>query len=67
MVNSDDGIKTETSIDYDMDTCDEWPSDLTLKNRFYFVFLAEFVERLPTIFSVNIPTCLKLSTTGQND
>ena len=48
MVNSDDGIKTEASIDYDMDT---WES----------------VERLPSIFPVNIPTCLKLSTTGQND
>ena len=60
MVNSNDGIKTEANIDYDMDTwrtlnaCDQWPIDLTLQNRFYFVFIAEFVERLPTIFPVNI-------------
>ena len=31
-----------------------WPIDLTLQNRVYFVFIAEFVERLPTIFPANI-------------
>ena len=33
---------------------DQWPIDLTLQNLFYFVFLSKFVERLPTIFPVNI-------------
>ena len=37
-----------------LNACDQWPIDLTLQNRFYFVFIAEFVERLPTIFPVNI-------------
>lgn len=37
-----------------LNACDQWPIDLTLKNRLYFVFIAEFVERLPTIFPVNI-------------
>ena len=36
------------------DACDQWPIDLTLQNRVYFVFIAEFVERLPTISPVNI-------------
>ena len=33
---------------------DQWPIDLILQNRFYFVFITEFVERLPTIFPVYI-------------
>ena len=33
---------------------DQWPIDLTKQSRFYFVFIAEFVEQLPTIFLVNI-------------
>ena len=37
-----------------LNACDQWPIDLTLQTRFYFVFIAEFVERLPTIFPVNI-------------
>ena len=37
-----------------LNACDQWPIDLTLQNRFYFVFIAEFVERLPTNFPVNI-------------
>ena len=37
-----------------LNACDQWPIDLTLQTRFYFVFIAEFVERLPTIFLVNI-------------
>ena len=37
-----------------LNACDQWPLDLTLQNWFYFVFIAEFVERLPTIFPVNI-------------
>ena len=51
---------TEASIDYDMDTWEpwkpaiRWPIDLTLQNRVYFVFIAEFVERLPTTFPANI-------------
>ena len=36
------------------DACDQWPIDLTLQNRVYFVFIAEFVERLPTISPINI-------------
>ena len=36
------------------DACDQWLIDLTLQNRVYFVFIAEFVERLPTISPVNI-------------
>ena len=36
-----------------LNACDQWPLDLTLQNRFYFVFIAEFVERFPTIFPVN--------------
>ena len=61
MVNSNDGIKTEASIDSlryeylgNLNDCDQWPIDLTLQNRFYFAFIAEFVERLLTIFPVNI-------------
>ena len=52
-----------------LNACDQWPIDLTLQTRFYFVFIAEFVERLPTIFPsiYEVPTCLKLSTAGQND
>ena len=55
MVNSNDGIKTEARhwLRYGhlgtLNVCDQWPIDLTLQNRFYFVFIAEFVERLPTI------------------
>ena len=51
---------TEASIDDHMDTWEpwkpaiRWPIDLTLQNRVYFVFIAEFVERLPTIFPANI-------------
>ena len=37
-----------------LNVCDQWPIDLTLQNRVYFVFIAEVVERLPTIFPVNI-------------
>ena len=37
-----------------LNACDQWLIDLTLQHRFYFVFIAEFVERLPTIFLVNI-------------
>ena len=37
-----------------LNACDQWPIDLTLQNRLYFVFIAEFVERLSTIFPVNI-------------
>ena len=37
-----------------LNACDLWPIDLTLQNRFYFVFIAEFVEQSPTIFPVNI-------------
>ena len=37
-----------------LNACDQWPIDLKLQNRFYFVFTAEFVERLPIIFPVNI-------------
>ena len=29
MVNSNDGIKTESSIDYDMDTREPWMSAIT--------------------------------------
>ena len=36
------------------DACDQWPIDLTLQNRVYFVFIAEFVERLPKIFPINL-------------
>ena len=42
-----------------LNACNQWLIDLTLQHRFYFVFIAEFVERLPTIFLVNIwGTCL---------
>ena len=60
MVNSNDGIKKRSKywLRYGylgtLNACDQWPIDLTLQNRFYFVFSAEFVERLPTIFPVNI-------------
>ena len=27
-----------------LNACDQWPIDLTLQNRFYFVFIAEFVK-----------------------
>ena len=37
-----------------LDACHQWPIDLTLQNQFYFVFIAEFVEQLLTILSVNI-------------
>ena len=37
-----------------MNACDQWLINLTLQNWFYFVFLTEFVEWLPTIFPVNI-------------
>ena len=37
-----------------LNACNQWPIDLTLQNRVYFVFIAEFVEQLPTIFPVNI-------------
>ena len=47
MVNSNDGIKTEASIDYVMvlgtlNACGQWPIDLISQNRFYFVFIAEY-------------------------
>ena len=60
MVNSNDGIKTEASTNYDMDTWgtlnafDQCPINFILQNRFYFVFIAEFVKLLPIIFPVNI-------------
>ena len=58
MVNSKDGFKTEVSIDYDMDTWEPWipviSGRLILQNLFYFVFIAEFVKPLTTIFPVNI-------------
>ena len=70
MVNSNDEIKTEASTNYDMDTWgtlnafDQCPINFTLQNRFYFVFIAEFVKLLPIIFRsiYEVPTCLKLST-----
>ena len=37
-----------------LNACGQWPIDLTLQNRVYFVFIAEFVKRLPTIFPFNI-------------
>ena len=37
-----------------LNACDQWPIDLILQNRVHFVFIAKFVERLPTIFPVNI-------------
>ena len=55
-----DGIKKEASINLrygylgTLNACDQWPIDLKLQNRFYFVFTAEFVERLPTIFRVDM-------------
>ena len=52
-----------------LNACDQWPIDLTLQNRFYFVFIAEFVEDCQQSFRsiYEVPTSLKLSTTGQND
>ena len=37
-----------------LNACDQWPIDLTLQNRVHFVFIAKFVERLPTTLPVNI-------------
>ena len=28
-----------------LNACDQWPIDLALQNRLYFVFIVEFVER----------------------
>ena len=28
-----------------LNACDQWAIDLTLQNRFYFMFIAEFVEQ----------------------
>ena len=52
-----------------LDACVQWPIDLTVQNRFYFMFIAEFAERLQTIFRsiYEVPACLKLSAVGQND
>ena len=70
-----DGIKKEASINLrygylgTLNACDQWPIDLTLQNRFYFVFIAEFVEDCQQSFRsiYEVPTSLKLSTAGQND
>ena len=50
-----------------LDACDQWPIDFTVQNRFYFMFISEFVEQ--TIFRsiYEVPACLRLSTVGQND
>ena len=52
-------------MDYDMDTWKPWmpaisgrSRDLTLQNWVYFVFITEFVKRLPTIFPVILGTYL---------
>ena len=60
MVNSNDGIKTEASIDYVMDTwnpeCLRTVADwLNIPKSILFrVYRRILVERLPTIFPVNI-------------
>ena len=57
---SDDSILQEARSCEDegylgtLKACDQWLIDLTLQNRVYSVFIAEFVERLPTIFPVDI-------------
>ena len=37
-----------------LNACDQWPIDLTLQNRLYFLFISEFEESLQTIFPLNI-------------
>ena len=60
MVNSNDGIKTEASIDYVMDTwnpeCLRTVADWLniTKSILFRVYRRILVERLPTIFPVNI-------------
>ena len=75
MVNSNDGIKTEANIDYDMDTWEPWM--LAISGRSIQRNKIDFISCL----SHNLwsdcqqsfrskkkkPTCLKLSTAGQND
>ena len=57
---SDDSILQEARSCEDegylgtLKACDQWLIDLTLQNRVYSVFIAEFVERLPAIFPVDI-------------
>ena len=37
-----------------LNACDQWPIDLTLQNRLYFLFISEIEESLQTIFRLNI-------------
>ena len=76
MVNSNDGIKTEASIDYDMATWEPWIP--AIRGRSIKHYKIDFISCLSqNLWSdcqqsfrliYEVPAaCLKLSTAGQND
>ena len=75
MVNSNDGIKTEANIDYDMDTWEPWMPAISGRSiqHYKIDFISSLSQNLwsdcqQSFRSIyEVPTCLKLSTAGQNN